>query len=98
MRLAGCGKSRDFEKWPWNGLDTEMRVTLDQWLTDVLRAMNGSETTINRLFPHPARVVDLGFGRSRIAGQPALTPLCGRVGWLAAYPSVFRPLVIDQTA
>src|SRR6516162_617173 len=32
-----------------------MRVTLDQWLTDVPQAMSGSETTINRLFPHPAR-------------------------------------------
>src|SRR6516225_9491833 len=34
-----------------------MRVTLDQWLTDVPQAMSGSETTINRLFPHPARTV-----------------------------------------
>ena len=44
-----------------------MRVTLDQWLTDVPQAMSGSETTINRLFPHPASAVRADVDKYQVA-------------------------------
>ena len=38
-----------------NELDTGITISLDQWVTDVPQSMSGSETTIDRLFPQPAK-------------------------------------------
>jgi len=53
--FVGCGKRRDLEKTAMNKRDTGITVSSDQWVTDVSQSMGGSETTIDRLFPQPAR-------------------------------------------
>jgi hypothetical protein len=45
-RLAVLTTSRS----PENGLDTELLVTLDQWVTNMLQPTSGIETRIYRLF------------------------------------------------
>lgn len=63
--LTGCGKSLDLEKTDMKQALLRNSDHVKSMGTDMPQPVIGSETTISRLFPHPARRPKLGYSRAR---------------------------------
>jgi hypothetical protein len=48
-----CGKVEIWKKLPQNRLQAEIQILLNQWVTNIVQPVTGSESAISRLFPHP---------------------------------------------